>query len=125
MSRRQCRTGRTPACILLDFLCAFPSLALAWMWRALRVMSLNDGLRNMVAAMYDELETQVPHMGCRLQPVHIRRGIKRVCPMSRALYALAADTLVRAYLSKITVDIARVALFADDVVVVMRSMSES
>lgn len=64
-------TGRTPACILLDFFRACPSLAHGWLWRVLRAIGLSVGLQNTVKAMYDELETLISHMGCPHQRMRI------------------------------------------------------
>lgn len=45
--------------------------------------------------------------------------------MSGTLYAMAADSLVRAYLAQVTLTSARLALFADGVAVAMRDITEA
>lgn len=84
--------------------------------------------------MYDELWTQILHMGCPHQRRRIRRGAKQGCPMSGILYALGTDPSVRATWRRFAGDRRRDAqtrpsglLGADSptIAVVMRNMAES
>lgn len=111
-------TGRTPACSLLDFMQAFPSLAHAWMFRVLQVMRLcvyvasADGARHVCRVG----DPDSPH-GCAA-PAAPHQSLY-------TLYVVAVDPLVRAYLAQVTLESARLALFADDVAVVMPELAEA
>ena len=111
------------AILLFDFAAAFPSVCHQFLFETLAALGLPEHVLFFIHAMYD-------HTACRLSlhgelfPGFVQSsGIRQGCPLSPILYAVLADSLLRALASGELGHVVRA--FADDTALVTPSLATS
>lgn len=96
------RCGDRAGFLLLGFAAAFPGLSRMFVFAVLRKMNIPHTLYALVAALYDDLHTDVLIGGVRVASRRLASGIKQGCPISGSIFALCLDPLVRCYMAERT-----------------------
>lgn len=69
-------------------------------WAVLQEINISARLIKIVIALYADLCTSTQYNGCELNTIYAPIGIKQACALSGSIFALAANLLIRAHLSR-------------------------
>ena len=112
-----------PLLLLFDFAAAFPSLAHAFIFLALKFYDAPLGMYNFFKALYTDNKCYAVFGGVRRFLYDILCGILQGCPASGSLFVLAIDPFLRMLKSKLLG--ARTKAFADDLATILKELSHT
>ena len=81
--------------MLLDFTKAFDSVGLEFILEALKWHGLPAVFIRQVETLISGAQVVAVHGDVTTAPINIRRGVRQGCPLSRFLFILAIDKLLR------------------------------
>jgi hypothetical protein len=97
----QLQISQTPLLLLFDFAAAFPSLAHAFIFLALRAYNVPEGMYLFFVALYTDNKCYAVLGGVKRFLYNIFSGILQGCPASGSLSVLAIDPLFRMFKAKL------------------------
>ena len=83
------------AILLFDFSAAFPSMAHEYLITVLEALGAPPSAMNVIKALYSCNNCHILTGGCLYEGFAIHAGIRQGCPLSRLLFALTVDLLLR------------------------------
>ena len=113
----QLQISQTPLLLLFDFAAAFPSLAHAFIFLALRAYNVPEGMYLFFVALYTDNKCYAVLGGVKRFLYNIFSGILQGCPASGSLFVLAIDPLLRMFKAKL--EDGRTKAVADDLAMML------
>lgn len=122
MARSSVAAGGRAAGLLLGFANSFPSSSHSVLFAVLGRMRLPARLLALVEAMYRLVCSDISFGGAVWEKMPLGAGIRQGCPLSRLVFALCLDLLIRCALSCQASSRSTLAAYDDDLALVFWDM---